>query len=214
MTEPARPSPVTSHVHRDRTLDGFVARARLSRLRTSLSEDLSAADKAELGDVLDEWVDWFDRRFGAPGNPSSWVDERLEYQFALAAPNPRGGDPLVFGAPEYLGGGVLWFELDLLDGVPPPDVPDGEVESFVETRKFPQSLRWPGMPVDRFWEMEDGSVDLGTLSLDPADLPGLLALDMAATGSTDWFVTELALPAAGVACIDTITVSDTFGRVT
>jgi hypothetical protein len=70
------------------------------------------------------------------------------------------------------------------------------------------------MPVDRFWEMEDGAVDLGELSLDPADLPGMLALDMAATGSTDWFVTELALPAGGVACIDKVVVTDTFGRHT
>ncbi len=212
---PARPSALATHVHAGMSVDGFRVRGNLAAIRIALAAGLSADEKRTLDGLLDEWSDWFDRRFGATGIASSWVQERLEYRFALAAPDPRGGPPLVFAAPEYLGTGVDWSELDLVEGVEPPGgVADGLVDTFVETRKYPQSLRWPGMPVDRFWEMEDGAVDLGALSLDPADLPGMLALDMAATGSTDWFLTELPLPTGGVAWIEEVVVTDTFGRTT
>lgn len=215
IVEPARASAVATHIHQGRTVDGFRVRAGVATVRTSLEQGLGAADKATLGGVLDEWTEWFDRRFGVPTHGSSWVQDRLEHQFFLAAPHPDGDDPLVFAAPEYLGGGIVWSELELVDDVEPPAaMPGGRVRTYEETRKYPQPLRWPGMPVDRFWEMEDGAVDLGALTLDPADLPGLLALDMAATGSTDWFLSELPLPTAGVARIDRIVVTDTFGDVT
>jgi hypothetical protein len=50
--------------------------------------------------------------------------------------------------------------------------------------------------------------------MDPADLPGLLALDMAVTASTDWLIVEVPLPGAGMSRIDQIEVTDTFGRTT
>lgn len=215
VVEPANASPVATQVHAGRTVDGFLVRANLDAIRAALDAGLGAPDQAALGDVLDEWSTWFDCRFGTPGHGSSWVQERLEHQFYLAAPHPDGGAPLVFAAPEYLGGGIVWSELELVGDVDPPEhLPGDLARTFEESRKYPQPLRWPGMPVDRFWEMEDGAVDLGALSLDPADLPGLLALDMATTGSTDWFLAELPLPTAGVARIDKIVVTDTFGDLT
>lgn len=214
MGATARPSGLTVNVHTGRTVDGFLARARLDALSAALRHDLSAGDAAALDRLVEEWASWFDRRFGTPSAATSWVQDRLEYQFALSSADPRGGDPLVFVANGYLGAGVDWAELDLAHGVAPPPDAGGPIESVTETRRFPQSLRWPGMPVDRFWEMEDGAIDLGALTLDPADLPGLLALDMATTGSTDWFLTELALPVGGVAAIQSVVVTDTFGDAT
>jgi len=215
VVEPARPSAVATQVHARRTVDGFRLRAHLATVRQTLESGLGTGDKTTLGAVLDEWIEWFDRRFGNPTHDSSWIQNRLEHQFLLAAPDPDGGDPLVFSAPEYLGGGIDWSDLELVDDVEPPQgMPADRVRTFEQTHKYPQPLRWRGMPVDRFWQLEDGSVDLGELTVDPADLPGLLALDMAATGSTDWFLSELPLPAAGVARIDKIVVTDTFGRPT
>lgn len=215
VVEPAQPSAAATHVHTQHTVDGFRLRANLATVRAALETGLGPDDKMALDSVLDEWSKWFARRFAAPTHESSWIQDRLEHQFYLAAPHPDGGEPLVFGAPEYLGGGIVWSELELVDDVAPPNaMPAGRAGEVTVTRMYPQPLRWPGMPVDRFWEMEDGAVDLGDLSLNPADLPGLLALDMAATGSTDWFVAELPLPTAGVARIDKIVVTDTFGEVT
>ncbi len=215
VVEPATPSAVATHVHAGRTVDGFRVRGDLAAVRAALEGGLAASEVATLGEVLDEWAAWFDGRFGTPDHGSSWVQERLEHQFQLVAPHPDGGAPLVFAAPEYLGGGIVWSELELVDGIEPPaDLPTDLARTVEHTSRFPQSLRWPGMPVDRFWEMEDGAVDLGALSLDAADLPGLLALDMATTGSTDWFLAELPLPTAGVARIDRVVVTDTFGEQT
>jgi hypothetical protein len=211
---PAAATSLALHVHRDHTVDGFMVRAQLDAARTALASGLSTADATQLTTVLDEWATWFDGRFGHPTHGSSWVQERLEHRFCLAAPHPDGG-ALVLRAPEYLGNGIVWSELEWAEGVTPPaDLPTDRAEQHEVTRTYPQSLRWPGMPVDRFWEMEDATVDLGTLTLDPADLPGMLALDMAATASTDWFLTELPLPTAGMARIDSIEVVDSFGTRT
>ncbi len=207
---PRRPSTSAVHVHAGRTVDGFVVRARFDDVSTALRAAHRGRDGA-VEEVLDEWRSWFDRRFGHPSHGTSWITERLEYQFYVAAPHPDGG-ALVLRSPEYLGDGVDWSQLELTTEIDPPsDVPADRAVVSVQRHAYPQPVRWPGMPVDRFWEMEDGAVDLGALSLDPADLPGMLALDMAATAGTDWFVAEHPLPAAGVARIDKVEVTDTFG---
>jgi hypothetical protein len=197
-------------IHADRTIDGFVVRAKLDTVRSRLEHGLGAAQKTKLHAVIDEWQRWFDGRFGFTVRQTAWNQPRLEHRFSLAAPHPDGnGTALVFDAPEYLGSGIDWTALQLVPGADaPPDLPTDRALAFTVTASYPQPLRWPGMPVDRFWEMEDGTVDLGSIHLDAADLAGLLALDVAVTASTDWFVIEAAVPSAGVARIDRVTVVD------
>jgi hypothetical protein len=204
----------TRTLHANRTIDGFVVRARLTTLRQHLEHGLTAANRRQLDEVLTEWQRWFDARFGFAARQTAWNQPRLEHRFSLAAPHPSGdGTALVFDAPEYLGDGISWTTLQLAPGAePPPGLPTDRAASFAVTAAYPQPLRWPGMPVDRFWEMEDGTVDLGAMHLDPADLAGLLALDVAVTASTDWFVVEAPIPAPGIARIDRVTAIDAFER--
>ncbi len=196
-----------------RTVDGFAVRAALaSGLDSALPAALDAAQRATATTLLQQWIEWFDGRFGFATRTSAWVQDRLEHRFSVAAPHPDGGE-LVFSAPEYLGQGVSWHELDLVAPGPASlgaAADAAQTRSFDITAKFPQRIRWPGMPVNRFWEMEDAAVDFGAVTLDPTDIAGLLAVDMAVTASTDWFVVGVPLPVGGVARIDSVVVTDVF----
>lgn len=195
-----------------RTIDGFAVRAAYARDAAALLTDVAAAPRATADAVLAEWAAWFDRRFGYTARPTAWVPDRLEHRFSVAAPHPDGGE-MVFSAPEYLGQGVAWHELDLAPGAPPlgaaADV--DAIRTITEVARFPQRIRWPGMPVNRFWEMEDASVDFGVVRLDPTDIAGLLAVDMAVTAGTDWFVVGVPVPVGGAVRVDSVVVTDAFG---
>jgi hypothetical protein len=70
------------------------------------------------------------------------------------------------------------------------------------------------MPANRFWEMEDAAVALGTMSAGPTDLARLLAIDFAIVYGPDWFLAPVELPVGCVAQVDWVVVRDTFGVAT
>jgi hypothetical protein len=197
-----------------RAIDGFSVRAAIGRDAAVVPDDLDADARSAAGGVIEGWVTWFDQRFGYSQRPTAWLADRLEHRFTVAAPHPDGGE-LVFHAPEYLGQGIGWTEFDRLPGGDPATLgaaaDAGQIVSRRQTFRFPQHIRWPGMPVNRFWEIEDASVDFGIVQLSPTDIAGLLAVDLAVTASTDWYVVELPLPIGGAARIDRVIVTDVFG---
>lgn len=201
-----------------RSVDGFSVRvARADDPAGLLPTGLDATATERATAIVEEWTAWFDRRFGWVPRDTAWVAERLEHRFTIAAPHPDGGE-LVLSAPEYLGQGTGWHELDVVptgtDGSGPSlgaAADAGAIERREIVATFPQRIRWPGMPVNRFWEMEDAAVDFGAVRLSPTDIAGLLAVDLAVTASTDWFVIGVPLPIGGAARIDSVVVTDVFG---
>ena len=196
-----------------RTVDGFAVRAAVASSPDSVfPATLDAAQRDAATTLVQQWTEWFDSRFGYATRAPAWIQDRLEHRFSVAAPHPDGGE-LVFSAPEYLGQGVSWHELDLVAPGPASLGAAADLDqtrSIAITAKFPQRIRWPGMPVNRFWEMEDAAVDFGAVTLNPTDIAGLLAVDMAVTASTDWFVVGVPLPVGGAARIDSVVVTDVF----
>lgn len=198
-----------------RAVDGFSVRALIKNGPVDIVPDgLSGAQAAAATEIVGEWTAWFDQRFGYKHREGAWIPNRLEHRFTLAAPHPDGGE-LVLTAPEYLGQGIQWYDLDLVPadaGIALGAADDAaSVKHVSVTAAYPQPIRWPGMPVDRFWEMEDAAVDFGMVRLSPTDIAGLLAVDLAVTAGTDWFLIGLPLPVGGVARIDSIVVKDVFG---
>ena len=145
------------------------------------------------------------------GSPS-WIPERLEYAFAVAAPGFGDGE-VVLEAAEYNGTGIDWHALDLRPGATLGATADGDAHpaTSVVRHVLPQPVRYPGMPADRFWEMEDGAVNLGAASAGPTDLARMLAVEYALVYGPDWFLVPLELPIGCVARVDWVVVRDTFG---
>ena len=99
------------------------------------------------------------RSLPQPVTPDVWVGERLEYQFRIAA-----GD-VMLGVPSHLGGEIGWSTFDALPDVdlpePPPGSPAAEAAERQVHALLASPLRYPGMPADRLWELEDAQVNLG-----------------------------------------------------
>lgn len=140
---------------------------------------------------------------------SAWQPERQEYAFSLGSPG--FGAEVTLVAAEYHGTGLDWYHLDVgpaaagLNAV-------GVVGADQQPRHFlPTPVSFSGMPADRFWEMEDGLVDLGTIDAGPTDLARMLATEYAVIYSPDWFLVPVEFPIGSLARIDWVCVTDTFG---
>ena len=166
------------------------------------------------------WSQWFDDMMavgsGDPAAPS-WQKQTIEYAFAVSGPAPAAdGEEVVLAAAEYDGRGLDWYHLDVVPGATLNGAAAGATvdRGVVSRRLLPKRVTFPGMPVDRFFEMEDGCINLGTVDAGPTDLARLLVTEYATIYSPDWFVVPLELPIGCLARVDAIVVRDTFNVLT
>ncbi|MFD0743079.1 hypothetical protein ACFQ1L_15795 [Phytohabitans flavus] len=152
------------------------------------------------------WLRWLRTRVrpaAGAGAPAAWDGQRLEYRFRLSAPLSRG--PVELVADEYHGGGVDWYTFDS------GPAPTGTLTGGTPVTVRPAPVSYPGMPRPRFWELEDGDVNLDALrATDPA---GAALASFAQLYSNDWFMVPLSV-APGLTAVTTLRVVDTFGTVT
>jgi hypothetical protein len=144
------------------------------------------------------------------GRVDSWDRHRFEHRFSLAVPSlgPRG---TVLTAPEYHGGRLDWYHVEIApDEVLPADLE--RRSDTLEVNAFPAPVRYGGMPVDRFWEMEDARIDFAGVAGAPGDIGRMLLLQFTTIYGNDWFMCPLRLPPGTVTVVDEIMVDDTFGR--
>ena len=141
---------------------------------------------------------------------AAWRPSRMEYQFSVAAADSGGtGEETVLVARDYWGGHLDWYSFDHasanLAG------PGGATESAFVSSVYPVSVKYRGMPSPRFWELEDGDVNLGGTGTSPEDLTGMLLTEFALTYGDDWSVIPLKLPIGSLTWIDSLVVTDCFG---
>ena len=157
------------------------------------------------------WLGWMARQVApiaagpVPDHPAAWDPQRLEYRFSLGARLPEASIEL--RADEYDGTGVEWHTFDRTGF----DTSAGTGAVPPTTRVRPTPVTYPGMPRARFWEFEDGAVNLDTLAAtDPAHA---VLVAFAHRYANDWFVVPLTVP-PGACTIEALTVTDTFGGTT
>lgn len=78
----------------------------------------------------------------------------------------------------------------------------------------PTKVSFPGMPSPRWWEFEDGEVNLNDISAGPGELGSLLVTEYALLYGNDWFQIDIDVPIGSLTHITELTVTDTFGEVT
>jgi hypothetical protein len=157
--------------------------------------------------VVQQWHDWLT---GAPDSGGAWSTERLEYRFAI-----RFGDEdhAVFARGTQFGSAeVRWSDLEWVDEAHGP-LPDGApagtpVETTATMLATP--LRYPGMPVDRYWQLEDGRVDLNAIEAQPNDLARLCLAEFAMTSGDDWLTVPVDGLLGAINQVTTVTLFDDF----
>ena len=169
-----------------------------------------AADPAGLpATVVEPFVAWA-RAQAPPGAGDCWVTDRLEYRFSLGAATDDG--EVVLTAPEHLGGHVEWYDLDI-DPDPghtlgtPPITAASSISHVLPAR-----VRFPGMPAERFWELEDAAVDLGAVSAAAEDLGRLVTVEFATVFGNDWWQVPIRAGFGSLVGVRSLIVRDSFGE--
>ncbi|MEW2526460.1 hypothetical protein [Streptomyces sp. NPDC047071] len=179
--------------------------------------DLPRPHRAALDALGPRLTSWFDQLIDTPtgataqrpqGN-ATWDARRLEHSFAVSAPAPGGGEQVLTAA-EYPGGPLDWhaFSTDSggsLGGTDPAPVPTARTV-------FPTPVRFAGMPLPRWWAVEDGNTNFAAVTPDSTDLARLVFLEFALVFSNDWYQLPCDVPAGTLATVQGLAVTDVFGQ--
>ena len=157
-----------------------------------------------VGEVAARWRSWWAGQLAERG-PDCFDPHRFEY----AAEVSTGGT--VLRAEEYQGDGLDWYSLDVHPDPETEAAPQGQAVSFTE-EGLPSTVRYGGLPADRFWEMEDARVDLGAADVSTLDTGRLLLISFATVFGNDWFLVPLEVPTASLTVLGRLLVRDVFGR--
>ena len=198
-----------SRIVAGRVVDGIKLYADLTQAGDQLPTlpAIALADHDAVLGITRNWMAWYTSLFSEPASGDAWSPDRMEYQFAAGPATDSGS----FTAREYDGGAVDWYTFDqsstALAGAAPQ-----QVKSTRNALVSPVTFR--GMPARRFWEMENASVDIGTLTAGAEDLGRLLLREFALIYGNDWFQVPLAVPVGSDVSVDSLVVADTFGLKT
>jgi hypothetical protein len=158
------------------------------------------------------------------------VFEAPEYQgghldwhaFSTRANAPSLGAPDEGGTPaegELTDDGELDLPGDVTAPAPTDEVGIGNLTdlplhvSTVRRSKtvLPTQISFPGMPANRWWELEDGNVDISKATDEGSSLARMLLIEFAAQYGNDWFRIDLDTPVGTLTRLTDLTVTDSFG---
>lgn len=200
-----------------RTLDGIRLRTRLAilRSRNALGEFFQEApfnqitdnDQPKVIQAITAWLTWYDTLYHEGTAVTAWIPERMEYEFAVSGKTAEG--EVTLAAPEYFEGTLDWFSFVVRPG---QTSGAGEARTSISRALLPAPVTFRGMPSSRFWEFEDGAVNLAQIDAAPHDLARLLLVKFALEYSNDWFAVPIELPVGSLCQIRSLVVTNTFGE--
>ncbi len=140
----------------------------------------------------------------APGYkpPASerWDASRLRYSLET-----KTSDGLAFTGAPGADGDTDWYSLDLAE------VRSAPQPAASTTRVQPTFVSFRGMPNHRYWDFEDGSVNLGAVVNGPRDVTKAIALEFMTVHGNDWFVVPLDQDVGTCSEVTALVVTDVFG---
>jgi hypothetical protein len=163
-------------------------------------------------DVVRRWLPWYPDP--PEGAGTGWVPERLEYRFAVAGPHPGGDGELVLEAPAYEGGTLDWDDLRAARADRSLGAAGDAGRTQWAHRSLPTRVAYPGMPANRWWELEDARVSYGHVEAEGGDLARLLMIEFASVYGNDWFLAPCDAPLGTALAVEALVVTDTFGQAT
>ncbi len=175
-------------------------------------DGLDAAHLEAVQDVLPAWQEWLEREV-MDMTPDCWIPERMEYRFSIGG--ALEDRTLGLRAHEFRGGSIDWFHLDI-DPVAADELGVTPAQDDTIERRSPDKLpvraSFPGMPLNRWWEIEDGRVNLARVDAGPLDLARMLVVEYTTAYGNDWFVVPVDLSFGTLSALDEVIVTNTFGE--
>lgn len=200
-----------------RALDGIRLHTRLTGLRShnALAEffqespfnQITGNDQQKIIQAITAWLTWYDTFYQEAAAATAWIPERMEYEFAVSGKTGEG--EVVLAVLEYFEGTLDWFSFVVRPG---QTLGASEARTSLSRIFLPAPVTFRGMPSSRFWEFEDGAVNLAQIDAAPHDLARLLLVKFALEYSNDWFAVPIELPVGSLSQIRALVVTNTFGE--
>lgn len=127
---------------------------------------------------------------------------------ARLSPDPFDERPLT--ASEFYDGHLDWSSFDLNFHINTGTINDRRFKTIVQTT-IPAPVTFRGAPAARYWEIEDGRVQLGVNGVGPTDLAQMLMIEYASSYGNDWFVVPFELEVGSLTRVNSFVVTDSFG---
>lgn len=174
---------------------------------------IPSAKFSDLGTAMNEYQSFYSRLFSQPENDSCWNKNRLEYSFKSSVSDNASGDQTVFESEEYHGGGLDWFNFDIQPGSFPLSgvTIDDDVQESEKLSVVPMTVSFPGMPLDRWWEMQRGNINYAAIRPGKTGLLGMIVKDFLINYNNDWSLIPYDVPVGSYTKIRSIVVRDVFG---
>ena len=166
--------------------------------------------------VAKEWLDYVSAELNLPENDQQdcWYPEKLEYAFDTTVKEGNQGKTRLH-AEEYYHGHLDWYSFDVKQkNTSLKKTFNSNVRKREVLTVIPTEAAFAGMPNSRWWEMEDGTIDLGNLKASDTDIAKILVSQYALQYSSDWLAIPYDLPTGSFTEVEGIVVTDTFGRKT
>lgn len=211
MLDPA--TAAFARLHAGRSVDGRRLRAELAeRDVPRLDAAVASGDVAEVRQAAATWLAWLATLFDdADPEASCWQPARFEYTASMAA--RRSTDQFgetTLTAPRYDRDTIDWYEFDVNGevnlGTRPP-----ESGAPVTRTVVPAPVTAPGLPAPRFWEFEDGRLNIAEIRPATTDLAQVLLVETLSGYGNDWYVIGVDLPVGRLVESASLVVTDTFG---
>ena len=188
-----------------KVFDGFKFHKAI--MNNSVQPSISSGHETEINDFRD----WYHRQYSQPDTTSNsaWLPSRLEYEFAVSSTSGQA-ETKKLSADHYAGGHLDWYSFDLKSNNQRTSALVAEhIQSYI-----PTPLTFRGLPLPRFWMMEESVTDFGKIETTPTGLLHLLLAEFGLTCSNDWFMLPYQLPINTFCEIKGILVKDVFGEYT
>jgi hypothetical protein len=168
---------------------------------------LRGKDRDTLDALGPRLTGWFDQLIDQPTDNGAWDPHRLEHRISVNTAT-TGGER-VLTANEYRGGSLDWHAFS--QGTGTLGNP-GTAPAALNRTVFPAPVRFSGMPLSRWWAIEDGRTNFAAVTPDSTDLARLIFLEFALVYSNDWYLLPCDVPAGTFASVQGLAVTDVFGE--
>lgn len=141
----------------------------------------------------------------------AWNANSLEYKYKIASHD--GNAETVLIGDNYQSGHIQWYDMDIESNATSMNSPTTGFQEYTE-EFIPTPVEFRGMPVDRWWELEDRNIDYASMLTGTNDLSKLMIMEFSLIYSNDWFVIPKTLDIGTLNTVDALVVTDVFGKHT
>lgn len=180
--------------------DGLAAFAAIRAGSLAATVGVSTADSEAFARVTADFAKWFALQAGV--GIDTWDPETLEHRFELHTQRHA------LTANAYGGGRLDWDAFDLTSEQPQPTTAT-DPQSIL-----PLPIEIPGMPVARYWELEDPTSEPAALAIGPGEAARAVLLEFSLRFASDWAIAPFTTRAGAITRVQRAIVVDTFGVAT